>query len=216
MLAGMVPVDHLLAFLTLSFVLIAVPGPSVLFTVSRALAVGRRDALLTVLGNATGVYVQVVAIAFGLGAVIARSAQAYTILKLVGAAYLIHLGVQAIRHRRSLATAFDAGAAPARTRRVLLDGFVVGIANPKSIVFFAAVLPQFTDRAAGHVPVQILVLGALFICIGLLSDSAWALLAATARSWFARSPRRLTLVGGTSGLIMIGLGTSLAMTGRKD
>ncbi len=83
-------------------------------------------------------------------------------------------------------------------------------------MFFAAVLPQFADRADGHVPLQLLLLGAIFIGIAMISDSMWALLAGTARTWFSRSPRRLELIGGTSGVVMIGIGASLALTGGRD
>jgi threonine/homoserine/homoserine lactone efflux protein len=205
-------------FAALTFLMVVVPGPSVLFTISRALTVGRRDALLTVTGNAAGVYLQVVAVAFGLGAMVSESVTVFTIVKLVGAVYLVYLGVQAIRHRQALSAVFNAEvrATPGRTFKVLRDGFVVGFANPKSIVFLAAILPQFVDRATGAVPAQILVLGIALPVIALLSDSAWALVAAGARTWFARSPRRLALVGGTGGLVMIGLGTTLAITGGKD
>jgi threonine/homoserine/homoserine lactone efflux protein len=129
---------------------------------------------------------------------------------------LIFLGVQAIRHRRSLAASLTGTSAAGGTGRMLRDGFVVGLSNPKAIVFFAAVLPQFADRSAGHVPVQLLALGGIFVAIAIVSDSMWALLAGTARSWFAKSPRRLALVGGTSGVVMIGIGASLALTGGKD
>jgi threonine/homoserine/homoserine lactone efflux protein len=98
----------------------------------------------------------------------------------------------------------------------MLDGFLVGVTNPKVIVFFAAILPQFVDRTAGNVPLQIITLGGIFAGIALLSDSGWALVAGTARAWLARSPRRLAALGGTGGLVMIGLGATLALTGRKD
>ncbi|SFB21425.1 Threonine/homoserine/homoserine lactone efflux protein [Amycolatopsis marina] len=210
----MVSFSQLAAFAALTFVMIVIPGPSVLFAISRALTVGRRDALITVAGNAAGVYVQVVAVAFGLGALVERSATVFTVIKLLGAGYLVYLGVQAIRHRRSLHGALHAGGEVRRTRalRVLWDGFVVGFANPKSIVFLAAVLPQFVDPAAGAVPPQILILGIALPVIALLSDSAWALVAGTARTWFAHSPRRLELVGGSGGLMMIGLGAGLAVS----
>ncbi|MGW4592791.1 LysE family translocator [Amycolatopsis thermoflava] len=214
----MVSPSHFAAFAALVFLMVVVPGPSVLFTVSRALTVGRRDALITVLGNAAGVYTQVVAVAFGLGAIVQTSATVFTVIKLAGAAYLVYLGVQAVRHRRKLSEAL-ATAAPAtrgRTLTVLRDGFVVGFANPKSIVFLAAVLPQFVDHATGGVVAQILVLGIALPVIAVVSDSAWALVAGTARAWFARSPKRLELVGGTGGLVMIGLGAGLALNGRKD
>lgn len=212
----MLPTTHLLAFSLAAFALIAVPGPSVLFTVGRALALGRMAGVATVAGNTLGVYVQVMAVAFGIGALVERSVIVFTIIKLGGAAYLIFLGMQAIRHRRRLAEALATRMENKSVARVMADGFVVGIGNPKAIVFFAAVLPQFVDRQAGHVPQQLLLLGAVFAGIALLSDGAWALAAGTARAWFGRSPRRLELIGGTGGLVMIGIGVGLAVSGRKD
>lgn len=212
----MLSTTQLAAFAALTFVMVVVPGPSVLFTISRALTLGRRDALLTVVGNSIGVYAQVVAVAFGLGTLVESSATAFTVVKLTGAVYLVYLGVQAVRHRRSLADALH-GAVSARsghTLRILRDGFVVGFANPKSIVFLAAVLPQFVAYDAGSVQLQILLLGLLLPVIALVSDSVWALAAGTARNWFARSPRRLEIIGGTGGLTMIGLGLGLAFTDR--
>jgi threonine/homoserine/homoserine lactone efflux protein len=214
----MIPASHVLAFAAVVTVLIAIPGPSVLFTVSRALTVGRRAALLTVAGNELGLCVQVVAMAFGVGAVVERSAEIVTAVKLAGAVYLVYLGVQAIRHRRSMAEALAARVTPVRPWRAVRDGFVVGVSNPKTIVFFVAGLPEFTTTAHGHLPMpaQMLILGALFPAIALVLDSGWAAAAGTARQWLAASPRRLALIGGTGGLVMIGLGVSLAATGRKD
>jgi threonine/homoserine/homoserine lactone efflux protein len=214
----MVPVSHVLAFAAVVTVLIAIPGPSVLFTISRALTVGRRSALLTVVGNEIGLYVQVAAVAFGVGAVVERSAHILAAVKFAGAAYLVYLGVQAIRHRTSMAEALAAQLRPVPPLRAVRDGFVVGAANPKTIVFFIVALPEFTSRAPEHLPVQaqMLVLGALFPVIALVLDSVWATMAGTARQWFASSPRRLALIGGTGGLVMIGLGLSVAVTGRKD
>ncbi len=214
----MVPLSHVLAFAAVVSVLIAIPGPSVLFTISRALTVGRRAALLTVVGNEIGLCVQLVAVAFGVGAVVERSAQILTAVKLAGAVYLVFLGVQAIRHRRSMAEALAARVRPVRPLRTVADGFVVGAANPKTIVFFVVGLPEFTTRAPGHLPVQaqMLILGALFPVIALVLDSVWATIAGTARQWFVGSPRRLALIGGTGGLMMIGLGVSVAVTGRRD
>jgi threonine/homoserine/homoserine lactone efflux protein len=214
----MMPVSHVLAFTAVVTVLVAVPGPSVLFTISRALTVGRRSALFTVIGNEIGLYVQVIAVAFGVGAVVERSAQILTVVKFAGAAYLVGLGVQAVRHRKSMAEALTAQLRPVTPLRAIRDGFVVGAANPKTIVFFIVALPEFTSSAPGHLPVQVqmLILGALFPVIALGLDSAWATAAGTARQWFIRSPRRLALIGGAGGLVMIGLGVSVAVTGRKD
>ncbi len=212
----MLPAHRLLEFGLLSYVLIVVPGPNVLFVVSRSLQLGRLSGIAAVVGGQSGVYVQVVAVALGIGALVERSVAVLTVVRLAGAAYLVFLGVQAIRHRKALATIFRGTARPASTGRMVRDGFVVGLTNPKAIVFFAAVLPQFADRAAGHVSLQLLLLGAIFVAIALVSDSMWALIAGTVRSWFTNSPGRLALIGGTSGLVMIGIGASLALTGGKD
>lgn len=207
---------HLIAFAITALVIIVVPGPSVLFIVGRALAAGRREAVLTMVGNTAGAAVLVLAVALGLGALIAASTLALTVVKLVGAAYLIYLGVHAFRARRSLAAVLQSGAKSTNTRRVLRQGFLVGVTNAKSAVFFAAVLPQFVDTGVGHASRQILVLGLIFVVVAFCCDGIWALVAGTARDWFARSPRRLELVGGTGGLMIIGLGASIAVTGSKE
>jgi threonine/homoserine/homoserine lactone efflux protein len=194
-----------------------IPGPSVLFTIGRALSVGRRGAMRSVVGNSIGVFLQVLAVALGVGALVERSSELYGAIKFVGAGYLIYLGVQAVRHRRALADSLGADAPTlAVRRRHLLDGLVVGVANPKTIVFFTVALPQFADRDAGHVPLQLLVLGAMFAAIAVLCDSVWAVAAGTARQWLARSPRRLSAIGGAGGLAVVGLGVTVAATGRKD
>lgn len=222
MLAGgypglaVIPAGHLLAFVATAFVLIVVPGPSVLFVISRGVALGRRAALATVAGNAAGFYLQVVAVALGVGTIIERSAMVFTTLKLAGGAYLVVLGVRALRYRRAWSEILDAAVTPKSARRILREGFVVGLTNPKAAVFFAAVLPQFVDPSRGHVPVQLLALGLVFVLVALVSDGAWGFAAGTARSWLARSPRRLERVGGAGGLVMIGLGMRLALTGRKE
>jgi len=207
--------EHLLAFLLAGGVLVAIPGPSVLFIVGRALAHGRRAALTSVAGNTTGVVLIVVAVALGIGAVAAASAAVFSVLKLAGAAYLIYLGVQTWRHRGDLAVALGGGGVPPR-RRVFWQGVIVGATNPKVLVLFVALLPQFTDPAAGSPAAQMLVLGLLFTFIAATLDSVWGLAAGAARDWFATSPARLRRVGGAGGLMMIGLGTTLAVTGRRD
>jgi threonine/homoserine/homoserine lactone efflux protein len=212
----MIPTGHLLAFALVSFVLIVVPGPNVLFVISRSLTLGRAAGVGSAVGGQIGVYAQVAAVALGVGAVVERSVALFTVIKLAGAAYLVFLGVQALRHRRSLGAALQAEVETKSVGAILRDGFVVGASNPKAIVFFAAVLPQFVDAPAGHVPLQMLLLGMVFVAIAVVCDSTWAVAAGTAREWISRSPRRLELVGGTGGLVMIGIGASLALTGRKD
>ncbi len=212
----MPPVHRLFPFALAAFALIVVPGPSVLYVVSRGVTLGRRAALATVAGNAAGEYAQVVGVALGLGLVLERSVAVFTFVKLLGACYLVVLGLRTIGRRRELHEALDSPAAPWRARRVLGEGFVVGITNPKTTVFFAAILPQFANPNAGHVTMQFLVFGLVFMAIALVSDSAWGLAAGTAREWLTRSPRRLESVGATSGAVMIGLGLRLALLRRHD
>jgi threonine/homoserine/homoserine lactone efflux protein len=207
---------QLLTFGLTSLLLIAVPSPSALFVISRSLTLGRLAGVLTVVGNAAGVYLQIIAVAFGIGAIMEQSVAAFAIVKLAGAGYLVYLGTQTLRHRRSLAASLHDASEPKATGRIPRDGFVVGITNPKSVVFFTAVLPQFINRSAGNVPIQLIVLGTVFIAIALVGDSVWAMAAGMARSWLARSPRRLELIGGAGGLAMIGIGVRLAFSGHKD
>ncbi|TWF93413.1 LysE family translocator [Saccharopolyspora dendranthemae] len=208
----MVDLHALIAFCAMSLLLSAIPGPSVLFVVGRALAHGRRAALSSALGNALGGYFLVIAVALGLGTVVAHSALAFTAIKLAGAAYLIFLGVQAMR-----APAPDLGdPQPVPGSQRIWEGVLVGISNPKSIVFLMAVLPQFVDREAGGVIAQMLVLGLAGALLQLASDGVWGLMASAARGWFGRSPRRITQLTRTGGASMIGLGVTVAVTGRAD
>ncbi|WP_216915911.1 LysE family translocator [Nocardia noduli] len=212
----MVPASTLLAFVAAAFVIIVVPGPGVLFTIGRALTLGRRAALLSVLGHAVGVYLALVLVALGLGTLLMASSFALTAVKFAGALYLMYLGVQAIRERRSLHDALGARIEPTSDSRVLRQSLIVGVTNPKAIVFFAAILPHFVETSTGPLPWQFLVLGTVFMAIALVCDSIWALLASSARDWFARSPRRLEAVGATGGVIVIGLGASVALSGSAD
>lgn len=214
------------AFSALAFVVIVIPGPSVLFIVGRALQHGRRDALLSVVGNTGGVLVFAALVAAGIGAVIAASAAAFVVLKFVGGAYLVYLGVQAVRHRREGLDVADMGAADVGTAdvgtvlahrpagRVLAESVTVGVTNPKTLVFVAAVLPQFVDPAAGPAWAQTLLLGGMFAVIALVSDGAYALAASGARDWFARSPRRLARMRAAGGVMIASLGVVLMASRR--
>jgi len=210
----MIPLDNLVAFAVASVVIILIPGPSVLFVIGRSLSLGRRAGVLSVVGNALGTVPAVLAVAFGVGAIVASSVVAFTIIKIIGAAYLVWLGVQAIRHRHDHVP--DAGRMPASAGKLLRQGFIVGATNPKTIAFFVAVLPQFVAPSAGPVWAQLLLLGVTFQTLALACDTVWAMVAGTARSWFARSPRRMSTLSGTGGVMMIGLGGTLALTGAKS
>jgi threonine/homoserine/homoserine lactone efflux protein len=206
----MIGLGRLATFVTVVALLIAVPGPSVLFVVSRGVTLGRRAAVSTALGNELGLLVQVALVAVGLGTVLERSILVFSALKFAGALYLIWLGVQAWRRRGSLVVTRELEAGAARPGRVLREGFLVGVSNPKGLLIFGAILPQFVNPHAGHTQLQLLFLGLLCVLIALVSDTTWALLAGTARGWLARSPRRLSRMGGVSGGIMVGLGILLA------
>jgi threonine/homoserine/homoserine lactone efflux protein len=212
----MLPTSHLPAFLVTVYVLILIPGPSVLFVVSRGVALGRRAALATVLGNAGGLAAQLVLVVGGVGSILASSDTVFTTLKLIGAAYLGLLGVRSIRERRSLAGALaEAGPAPRSAGRILREGFFVGATNPKGLIIFTAVLPQFIDRSQGHATLQLASLGLICVVVALLSDGSWALISGTAREWLGRSPRRLERLSAGGGLTLIALGVWLALTGRR-
>ena len=211
----MVPVSHLLTFAIAAALLIALPGPSVLFVLGRTLAFGRRAGLLSVVGNELGMLVQTALVALGVGAIVAQSIVVLTVIKFAGAAYLVFLGIQAIRHRHDVAAPVEQ-ASPRSVWRLLGEGFVVGITNPKSIIFFVAILPQFIVPSAGAIPLQLAELGLTFVLLALVMDSIWVFTASAARHWFARSPKRLSQLGVAGGVVMIGLGGALAVTGAKS
>jgi threonine/homoserine/homoserine lactone efflux protein len=209
-MVGMPTSSQWIAFLIASILFIQVPGPSLLFTIGRALTVGRREALLSVVGNAFGLIVQVGFVALGLGAIVAASAAAYTVLKLAGAAYVVWLGVSAIRHRAEARVALEnPERTPSKHGHAVRAGFIVGVTNPKTMVFFAAFLPQFTSES-GPAALQLALLGVVFGTLAACSDSLWALGAGKARDWFARKPHRLDKLSATGGGMMIALGFTLA------
>ena len=216
----MLTTDQILAFGLAALVLIVIPGPSVIFVIGRALAYGRSVALASVAGNSLGLLTIVVLVSLGLGVVVEESIVVFNVLKLAGAVYLVYLGVEAFRRRRDFldqdpADAVAGSGRPAMGwRRSVRQGFVVGVTNPKAYLILAAVLPQFVDRGAGHVQIQLLLLGLLAFAIGMVSDSIWAIVASQLRSWFVGSPRRGEAVGAVGGLSMIGLGVGLALTGE--
>lgn len=211
----MLPAANAGAFALAAFALIVIPGPSVLFVIGRSLSLGRRGGFLSVLGNALGMIPAIAAVSLGVGAIVAESLVVFTVIKFVGAGYLIYLGVQAVRHRNGHTQEPAAAAVHRSSFRLLREGFFVGISNPKTIVFFVAVLPQFVSYEAGAIPLQLALLGMIFFAIALASDSMWALTAGTARSWFARNPKRQSRIGAAGGVAMIGLGGTLALTGTE-
>ncbi|GAA1689766.1 LysE family translocator [Microcella alkalica] len=202
------------AFLLTSIVVIVVPGPGVLFVIGRALALGTRAALLSVLGGAAGVGLQIVSVAFGVGVAIAQSELLFTALKIAGALVLVWLGVQSIRHRNDFGEEELDPVTP-RARTIVRESVVVGITNPKTIVFFVAALPQAVVPGGADPIVQMLLLGAIFLVIGIVSDGLYGVAAGTAREWFASNRGRIAAVRAAGGGALIALGLVMAFAARS-
>lgn len=199
-------------YIVAAMVIILAPGPSVLFVIARAIAWGRKTAVFTVAGNVTGAFVLSTFVAFGLGPILQSSDIAYIAVQWGGGLYLVYLGIDAIRHREvQAADMTNQGDVAPSVRRSMRDGFWVGALNPKGLVFYAAVLPQFIDRERGHVTSQLVLLGAIFSLLAFISDGSWGLLAGTARQWLATDPKRLERLRATGGTIMMILGISVVI-----
>ena len=209
---GVAPVPEvstLLLFAAACAALFAIPGPAVVYIVARTVAHGRRAGLVSVLGIEAGALVHLAAAALGLSALIASSATAFAVVRYAGAAYLILLGIQALR-RSGQPVGRTAPLVPA-DRRLFRDGVLVNVLNPKVAVFFLAFLPQFIEPSAGSVPAQMLVLGAVYVVVALLLDAGWALLAAVVG--------RVMTVGRNleraSAGVYFALGVAAAVTGER-
>ena len=200
------------AFAGASLALLIVPGPSVLYIVTRSMDQGRSAGLVSVLGIHTGTIVHVVAAALGLSAILASSAVSFQVVKYAGAAYLIWLGVKALRERHE-----EASEGRDRERslgRIYAQGVVVNVLNPKTALFFLAFLPQFVD-VGKPVTAQVLVLGMTFILLGFVSDGSYALASARVARTFAARRRPSAARRWLPGLTLIGLGVAAAVTGRR-
>jgi threonine/homoserine/homoserine lactone efflux protein len=203
--------DHWLAFVAASAVLLAIPGPTVLLVISYALGHGRRSASSTVAGVALGDFTAMTASMLGLGALLATSAALFTVRKWVGAAYLVYLGIK-LWCAPVAEAAVDAAAPIARPGRIFLHAYAVTALNPKSIVFFIAFLPQFLDGARALLP-QLVIFEASFLALATLNALTYALLASAARRTI-REPRVQRAVNRTGGTLLIGAG-ALAATWRS-
>jgi threonine/homoserine/homoserine lactone efflux protein len=200
------------AFAGASLALLVVPGPSVLYIVTRSMDQGRAAGLISVLGIHTGTIVHVVAAALGLSAILASSAVSFQVVKYAGAAYLIWLGVKALRERHR-----EGSEGRDRERslgRIYAQGVVVNVLNPKTALFFLAFLPQFVD-VGKPVPAQVLVLGVVFILLGFVSDGSYAIASARVARTIAARRRPGAAGRWLPGLTLIGLGVASAVTGRR-
>lgn len=188
-------------------VIVLAPGPSVLFVIARAIAWGRATAVATVIGNVTGAFTLSVVVAVGLGPILQRSEKAFISVQVLGGLYLVYLGITAIKHSQIHANDItNQGDIRPSKWRSMREGFWVGALNPKGMVFFAAILPQFVDREAGNITSQLILMGAIFALLALFFDSGWGILAGTIRNWLATELKRLVLMRMTGGIVMIILG----------
>jgi threonine/homoserine/homoserine lactone efflux protein len=206
------PPRELLFFVTAAIILLVTPGPAVLYIVTRSVDQGRRSGFASACGIATGGLVHVLAATFGLSALLVSSAAAYAVVKYVGAAYLIYLGVRKFREQAADIDRIK-HVQPASLRRVYAQGVFVQILNPKSAIFFFAFLPQFVSPSRGPVGLQFLALGLLFGAMGFASDSLWAFTAGAASGWLRRNRTWLRHQQHVAGSVYIGLGLATAASG---
>ncbi|MEU4535471.1 LysE family translocator [Streptosporangium sp. NPDC023825] len=199
-------------FAAATLALLLVPGPAVLYIVTRSVAQGRSAGLVSVLGIHLGSLVHVAAAALGVSALLAASSTAFMIVKYLGAAYLIWLGVRKLMTRSNGEEPFEPRTA---TRsRMFWEGFVVNVLNPKTAIFFLAFLPQFTDPEAGPIAPQIVLLGLIWTVLGIASDGAFALLASAMAGRLRHSARARRRLDVTSGVVYLGLGAVAALSGE--
>ncbi len=209
----MISGGQLATFIVASMAIIIVPGPSVMFTLARGVAWGRAVAVLTVLGNSLGAFTLSVVVAVGLGPLLTRSKTLSIVLQLAGGLYLLWLGFEAFRHRHVYAQGMSVrdGQPPSKFT-VVRQGFIVGVLNPKALVFFVAVFPHFVNRTNGSVTVQLVIFGALFSVMAFFSDGTWGVIAGTARQWLSGVPSRLVALRTVGACVMMALGAVIMVS----
>jgi len=208
-----VPGTSLIGFVAASLVVLLIPGPGVIYVTARSLSQGQRAGLVSVLGLSAGALVHVAAATLGLSAILLTSASAFGVVKALGAAYLIYLGIRILLARES----GNGRAALSRRSlcRLFADGFLISVLNPKIAIFFLAFLPQFVEPDRGPVQQQILLLGLLYVAIAIVTDGTYALLASRLRRWYETVANHRAVPRYASGLVYIGLGVTTALTGRR-
>lgn len=204
--------DLLIKFALTAFAIIVIPGPSVMFTVARGISLGKKAAFLSVLGNNLGAYVSVILVSFGIGPIIQRSQVAFVAVSVLGGSYLIYLGYDTFKTRNKKTDEILSKNDFSSSLQIVRQGFVVGVLNPKTLVFFAAVLPQFVNRDADNIPQQLLFLGLIFWIIALISDSAWGLSAGAARDWLSHKPDRISNMTAAGGIVIMILGVGILIS----
>lgn len=209
----MIDPSRLTVFCAASIAIAAVPGPAVLYIVTRSVEHGRRAGLASAGGAAAGAMLQTIAAAAGLASLLIASSTAFDAVKYTGAAYLIFMGVRRLLSREVAELDSGAHTPDLSLRRVFAQGVVVNVLNPKVTLFLFAFLPQFVDPARGSESLQIAVLGAIFVTIGLASDTTYAIIAGTAAEWLRKKRRFARMQRYVAGTVFIGLGVTAALTG---
>jgi threonine/homoserine/homoserine lactone efflux protein len=193
-----------------SVAIILIPGPSVMFVIARAVAWGRVTAVLTALGNSLGMLLLSVFIALGLGPLLQRSEVLLVVVQVFGGIYLIHLGVDAYRHRQEHADdMIKIEETKPSNFKILRQGFTVGALNPKALVFFSAVFPQFVNTKVGTITFQLLIFGVIFSCLSFLLDGTWGVVVGSSRDWFVTSKNRLVVLRTIGAVVMMTLGVGV-------
>ncbi|TNF70663.1 MAG: LysE family translocator [Acidobacteria bacterium] len=204
----------LVLFVAAALVLLVTPGPAVLYVVARSIEQGPRAGFVSSLGLSVGGFVHVLAATLGLSAILVSSATAFGIVKMIGAGYLVYLGLRTLLNRDNAAPSVSDS--PRGMWRIFRDGVIVNLFNPKAALFFFAFLPQFVDPARGNVALQFLGLGLLFEALGLMSDSTYALLAGTVGGWLRTNEKVRRAQRYLTGSVYLGLGVAMALSGRPE
>ena len=206
----MINTQNLTQFILASVAIILVPGPSVMFVIARAVAWGRLTAVLTAVGNALGMLLLSVFIAVGLGPLLQRYGLLLIVVQVLGGMYLIHLGIDAWRHKQEHADDMvKIEEVKPSNYQILRQGFTVGALNPKALVFFSAVFPQFVDPDVGSITIQLLIFGAIFTALALVLDGTWGVLVGSSRDWFVTSRNRLVFLRTVGAVVMMALGVGV-------
>lgn len=201
---------HLVEFVIACVAIILIPGPSVMFTIARGVAWGRMTAVLTSFGNALGMLLLSIFIALGLGPLLQRSELLLQVVQILGGMYLIYLGLDAYRHRQAHADDMVKVEEVKPTNfQIIRQGFTVGVLNPKALVFFSAVFPQFVDPQVGSITVQLLIFGLIFAVLGFVLDGTWGFLVGSSRDWFVTSRNRLVILRTIGAVVMVALGVAV-------
>ena len=210
----MFELSSFIIFLSAAFFVLVVPGPAVIYITTRSLDQGTKAGIVSTIGIAFGSLLHVAFAAFGLSAILVTSAYAFTVVKFVGATYLIYLGITKLLSKTKVS--FEKEKAQKSHSKMFVEGLLVNLLNPKTALFFFSFLPQFADAANGSIALQIFILGMIFVLMGLVSDSLYAIVAGTFQKYISSHPKILNIQKYVTGSVYILLGTATALSGSNN